>query len=166
MDSWTHPAGSTVTPVTCAAKEAGRVEATSRPASSLAGQRPSRPPGGCGTVSNTRPGGRVADDPEHAPVGAQRRPLTAGRAHLEPRRLLGHDDVHAVGPRHVAQSRVRTHGSCSIRSRRRAGVDVEQRRLAGQTRLAITCAVVSWMLPLTVTARAPKSGECKGTTRR
>ena len=129
------PAGSTVTPVTCAANEAGSVAATSQPGGVPARQQRSpESPAAAGTVSSSRPGGRAGDAPSTRPSPLSVSQVPAGVAHDEARRLLGHDDVHAVGPRHV--HRGRAHPRQLLDARRRcAGVDVEQRRMAGQARL-------------------------------
>ena len=107
MASCTQPAGSTVTAVTCAAKDGGRVEATASPAASLADEQrcPARR-AVTGTVRSSRPGGRAG---RHARAPARRRSAIAhvppAVADHEPRHLLGHGDVHAVGPRDAARWR-------------------------------------------------------------
>ena len=59
MESCTHPPGSTVTAVTCAEKDGGRVVATSRPAASLGDNSDPGAPGATGTVRRSKPGGRA-----------------------------------------------------------------------------------------------------------
>ena len=134
MASCTQPAGSTVTPVTCAAKEAGSVVATRSPAASLLESTVPGDPGACGTVSSSRPGGRVADSAStrpsplsesHVPSGpaTTKRGVSSVTAMCTP---SGHDTWTDAD---------RTHGSCSIARRRRAGVDIEQRWMGGQPSL-------------------------------
>ena len=104
--NWIQPAGSTVTAVTCADEGGGQrrgdPEARARP---WRRARCPAPPGGCGTVRSISPGGRVADSLSTRPSALSDVPAPVRLRSRRGGRLLGHLDVHAVGPRHVHRGR-------------------------------------------------------------
>ena len=73
--SCTQPAGSTVTAVTCAAKEGGQRRGHPEPGGVLGREHGAgRARAAAGTVRSSSPGGRAARRAEHPAVAAQRRP--------------------------------------------------------------------------------------------
>src|SRR5580693_7751462 len=157
IESWTHPAGSTVTPVTCAANDAGRVDATSIPASSRAGNTDPGGPGGCGTVSSISPSWRATDT-------ARTRPSALNVAQWPLASLTTNRGVSSLilmctpSAHETLTDAEHTHGSCSMRAAVAPASTSSSGGWLASPAWSITCAADSWVLPVTVTDRAPNSG--------
>ena len=153
--SCTHPAGSTITPVTWAANDGGRVEADRQAAGSL-GDRTHRADGRAARSTGAIPQVAPASGLEHPAVRAHRGPLFPPAGYGQP----GVSSTTAMwtpsGQRHVHRRRG-THGSSSS-APARPGVTSSNGGWPAVRPAATTWAAVSCTLPATVTESAANMG--------